>query len=205
MLSNEEARYLLTLYTGTKPSNALPFKADKRSPAANFKPSTAGNFQLLEFKARSVSGHNASNTKNVTCTLDFNNSINCDMEISEIQFCQWSDSHYNGITSVEIDDKGQGPVSATSIVKLRNQEFTGHPVYTASFEEPFRFSPQRSKLHICFKLNQKYDAIVTKLQACTAYHLFKINGRNVQVSFRDSTGPQIIWHCLLALKGQCIE
>ncbi len=106
VLTDKEARYLLTLYSRTKPSEVLPFEGKSHSSTETFLPSDGrdranchGGFQLLEFSAKVNSTQLPITSYNVGCTLGITNA-NCDIQISELHFCQPEGTR--GVDSVEI-------------------------------------------------------------------------------------------------------
>ncbi len=193
ILTDKEARYLLTLYSGVKPPQVLPFKTEKR----------AANFKLLEFPAQSISTVNCRNYgQTPACILDFSNLAACDIEISELQFCQTTDRETND--SVQIEG-----TAAKSVVKVGDQTFKGYPIYKASFEKAYRFSTQsRDTLCVYFQ-NTNSDfpyslGTVAILQADTITHSFTINGKPITVSLQGYDNVSS-WYCLLALKMRYVN
>ncbi len=189
VLTDKEARYLLMLYSGAKPSKTLQFKGENRT----------GNWELLEFKANSVS---LVNQGHAACNLRITNA-NCEIQISELHFCQPDEAA--GIDSVELQNFSielQGRI-AKSVVKLQNQTFKNYPVYKASFEEPFKFQPQYCTPQILFrKRSQAYQRQVAILVGSTINHSFNVNGKQIQVSLTGYNNRA--WYCLVAVKMKCV-
>ncbi len=187
-LTDTEARYLFTLYSKTKPSLVFPFKEKRRM----------GRYQLLEFHANSVSnkviGVDVFQTV-ITCTLNFAHVIH-NIEISEIQFCQPSGTE--AIDAVFIQQ-----IAAKAIFKMQNKTYYDHPVYTAIFEPPFRFSypDVKPKVQFQIKRGQKYS--IVELQASTQHHSFNIKGIQTTIYVQETgAGSNKRWYCLTALKLQ---
>ncbi len=183
VLTDKEARYLLTLYSGTKPSEVMSFKGENRT----------GTWELLEFKANSVSIVYP-NRNNVPCNLHITNYGDREIQISELHFCQPEGAA--DIESVEL----QGTV-AKSVVRLQNQTFKNHPVYKASFEKPVQFVPKYCTPQILFRSNNEpYNAQVALLVG-NINHAFNVNGKQIQISLKGYNNSR--WYGLVAAKIKC--
>ena len=221
ILTDKEARYLFTLHSGAKPAKVLPFKSKKRTP----------KFQLLEFPIKSVSSLDPNQgyyydeyedlddySQTIVCTLSFTNFANCDFEISEVRFCQ-------PVGHERIDDCKINGIAAESVVKVQNETFKGFPIYAASFERAFRFSPKNYKsvvyttvgnaaINVSFwsKTQQsgQYNAYgnvphkTAILTADTINQSFIVNGKPLHFSLLGYNNHNA-WFCLIALKMRYVK
>ncbi len=188
VLTDKEARYLLTLYSGTKPSELMSFKQENRTACT-------GNWELLQFKANSVSPVLINPHCNyVTYHLHITNNADCEIQISELHFCQPEGAA--DIESVQL----QGRVTE-SVVRLQNQTFKNHPVYIVSFEKPVQILPQYCTPQIWFRSNnQLYNRQVAVLVG-SLNHAFNVNGKQIQISLEGCRDRE--WYCLVAVKMKC--
>ena len=189
ILTDNEARYLLTLYSGVKPPKVLPFKTDKR----------VANFKLLEFPAQSISTVSCGfYGQTPLCILAFSNLAASQIEISELHFCQ--PVGHETIDGVNIDG-----TLAKSIVKVDDQTFKGYPIYKASFESPYRCSSQcRPNVYFNDETIPHNNVAAAILHASTITHSFTLNAKPITVSLRGYDDYSS-WQCLLALKMRYVK
>ena len=228
ILTDKEARYLFTLHSGAKPAKVLPFKGKKRTP----------EFQLLEFPIKSVSALDVESYYDdyeefdddydydykTVCTLSFTEYANCDIEIFEVRFCQPVGHERIDGCSINgfVNGRATNGIVAESVVKVQNETFKGFPIYAASFERAFRFSPKKSNsnvydrrgnaaVNVSFmsKTEQhgQYGYGPRKTAVLTAHTIkqsFAVNGKPLKFSLLGYNNHNA-WCCLIALKMRYVK
>ncbi len=193
ILTDREAKYLFMMFSGAKAPQTLPFRTEKRT----------GKFQLLEFQVASVSHGNIGYADSAVSILAINKNANCDIEISEVQFCQ--PVGVESVVSVEIRVKSASAL--TPMIKPEDQTFHGYQVFTATFEKPFRFSCRERKPKIYFNLQPGCSNEVTMLDAAKGRKPFNSSGKQCRITVGSSTS-QTSWYCLVAFRLrylQCVQ
>ncbi len=190
ILTDKEVRYLFMVFSGAKPTQTLPFRTDKRT----------GKFQLLEFPVSSVSHGNIGYADSAVSILAMNKNANCDIEISEVHFCQ--PVGVESIVSVEIRVKSASAL--TPMIKPEEQMFNGYQVFTATFAKPFRFSCRERKPKIYFNLQPGCSNEVTMLDAARGRNPLNSSGKQCRITVGSSTS-QTSWYCLTALRLRYLQ
>ena len=136
------------------------------------------------------------------CSLAFMNHVNCDIEISEVQFCQT-----NGDET--IDSCNINGIVANSVLKVQNNTFKGYPIYKASFEKAAKFTPQTCGT-LAVRLTTKNNPYnyggrqIAVITGDSINHSFTVNGKPITLALQGYNNINS-WSCLIAMKMRFVK
>ncbi len=187
VLSDREARDLLTHFMETEPARPLPFPGNSR----------LGNAKIVEFPGSSVNTESLNFPAGTYLTLQFNNN-KCNMsglqaEISEVHFCNPADFP---IDNVQIYTGSY--TSCDKVEKVAGKLYCEYPVYRAIFHKPVSYSPYSHHAQVHFKTKTCTGVGTGALIHGNYYHEFTVNDRNVGLTLYGYNSTS--WRFLVALK-----
>ena len=217
ILTDREARDLLTLLVGIKPDRELPFTAKKRTGKYTQLGNLDETFTKFEFRTNKVSRHNVNFPEGVSCHVAFGGlEFNCQLEICEVEFCNPADFPIN---DVQIDRDVSGIVKmlhhADKIEKIPEKLHMGNSVYKAMFTPSVEVKVVREGLCIIsihFK-TKSYSGLGTaaKLFGSTSQTV-SVDGHDIMALIshidRDSdidSDSDKVWYSLLSLKMKLVK
>ncbi len=187
VLSDREARDLLTYYMDTEPARPLQFPENRR----------LGNAKIVEFPGTSVSTESLNFPNGTYLTLQFDNSTMSGLQvvISEIHFCNPADFP---IDEVQVYVNGTY-TSCDKVEKIPDKLYCGYPVYRAIFRKPVSYQPYNYQALVHFK-TKSYTGVGTGavIYAGSYYHQFSVNEKNLALTLYGYNSSS--WRFLVALK-----
>ncbi len=198
ILSDREARDLLTLLVGIKPDRELPFVEKKRTGKHTRLEDSGGKYTLLEFPITKVTRWNTTFPGGVSCRLAIDDSTY--VEISEVEFCNPADFP---IDDVQIDNCEI--FYADKIEKIPEKLCMGNSVYKAVFTPPAKVEASKHYVEVHFK-TKSYSGPGTIAKLCgKGSQTVTINGQTIEAAIVKSFAPTNEWNCLLGLKMKTVD
>ncbi len=202
ILTDREARDLLTLFVGIQPDRELMFTAKQRT----------GTFTKLEFPTNKVLRHSVNFPEGVSCEVEFTGlEFNDQLEISEVEFCNPADFPINDVQIASVFGRKQMTYHADNIEKIPEKLHMRNSVYKAIFTPSAEVKAVREGVFIIsihFK-TKSYSGIGT------AARLFGSTTEEVSVDGHDITAfigdidcdseGDLGWYSLLSLKMKLVK